>query len=74
MHSQPRADRPAPIRIRVTEDAYVGPPATVTVEEINRVTAARREMTKEEKKALGTKAWASILAGDVRFKEHATDG
>lgn len=69
MPSQHQADDAPPVRtIYVTEDAVVAQPRAVSVDEINAVSAERRALSEDEKREVSQRAWADMLAGNVRFR------
>jgi len=69
MPSQHQADAAPPVRtIYITDDAALEEPRRVTVDEINRVSEARRNLSESDKRALSQRAWADMLAGNIRFR------
>ena len=59
----------SPREVRISEDAYLGPPRKVTVEELAEAQAKRQSMTQEEKLEMSRAAWAPIVSGEMRFRD-----
>jgi len=68
MPSQHQADAPRVRTVYVTEDAVLEQPRRVSVDEINAVSEARRGLSDDEKRDVSQRAWANMLAGNIRFQ------
>lgn len=59
----------SPREVSISEDAYLGPPRKVTAEELAEAQARRQSMTQDEKREMSRAAWATIISGEMRFRD-----